>query len=69
MRSTVQVPTEKIQENNSFQGDELTLKSCHSFPSLHVLGMTVLNELGYLFCDVISEFIQNPFKKAMLRQG
>lgn len=46
MCSTVQVPTEKIQENKSFQGSELPLQSSHSFPSIHVLGMTVLNELG-----------------------
>lgn len=46
MLPTVQVPTEEIQENNSFQGDELPLKSCHSFPSLDVFGMNVANELG-----------------------
>lgn len=46
MHSTVQVLTEKIQEKNSFQGDEMPLKSCHSFPSLHLLGMNILNELG-----------------------
>ena len=46
MCPTVQVLTEEIQENNSFHGDELPLKSCHSFPSLDVLGMNVLDELG-----------------------
>jgi len=46
MCPAVQVLTEEIQENNSFHGDELPLKSCHSFPSLDVLGMNVLDELG-----------------------
>lgn len=46
MHSSVQVPTVKIQENNSFQEDALLWKSCHSFPSLDVLGMNVLNECG-----------------------
>lgn len=46
MCPTVQVPTEEIQENNSFQGDALPLKNCHSFPKLDVLGMNVLNELS-----------------------
>lgn len=45
MCPTVQVPTEEIEENNSFQGDELPLKSSHSFPSLDVLRMNALNEL------------------------
>lgn len=48
MCPTVQVPTEEIQENNSFHGDELPLESCHSFPSLDVLGMKVLNVLNEL---------------------
>lgn len=46
MCPTVQVLTEEIQENNSFHRDELPLKSCHSFPSLDVPSMNVLNELG-----------------------
>lgn len=55
MCPTVQVPTEEIQENNSFQWDELPLESCHSFPSLDVLGMKVLMSLMNLAnCFVMS---------------